>query len=97
MILGLSTRVATLYGPFACVEQDDYSARAVLRTHQIGESACYYEAVVTRGNDVEVFHFSVASEPRRREETPVDLGMDLFRVMLVDLVEVVGDPVRLRC
>jgi hypothetical protein len=92
LVAGVSTRVSTPYGPLICMEGDDERSRAVLRTHQVGEASSYYEAVVTGGGEIALSHYTVPVKTAGREETPVDLGMDMFRVMLVDLVEVAQAP-----
>ena len=54
----------------------------------MGDSCSYYEIVVRAGAEVTLTHYSVPMEPRAREATAANLGMDMFRVMLADLVDV---------
>lgn len=88
LVLGLSTRVSTPYGPFFSTEDNRESVKATLRTHRVGPAKSYYEAEVAGGTDVVVTHYCLPVGSTQREEKPVDLGMDMFRVMLTDLLEV---------
>lgn len=79
----ITAGVVTPYGPFAAVDDDGGTAR----THAVGESGSYYEAVVEDGGGVVVSHHATAPGKTEAEATPVDIGLDMFRIMVADLVD----------
>jgi hypothetical protein len=79
----ITAGVVTPYGPFLAAEGDGDSAR----THAVGEAGSYYEVRVDNAGEVVVTHHAQAPGRDEPQATPVDIGLDMFRIMVVDLVE----------
>jgi hypothetical protein len=80
------TEVECPYGPIKCIENDERLTCAVLRTDPTGDG-CFFEIVVSGGNELDLKHYTVLPRGNERSRTPVNMGRTVFEKMTDGLVE----------
>jgi hypothetical protein len=82
--------VVSPYGGVRCIEQEQRSANAILRTDPDSDG-CFFEIVVFGENDVELKHYTVSPRTRERRRTSVNIGRSVFGKLADSFAGAFGD------
>jgi len=82
--------VVSPYGAVKCIEQEEQSADAILRTDPTTDG-CFFEIEIIGENEAELKHYTVSRRTRERRRTSVNIGRVVFGKLADSLAGAFGE------